>query len=129
MVVLSFLKLMQLRYVKGIDAQRECDKYFKYFYEDWKNALSFYSQPFKPELITELFEGWEANFEICSKCTIKNLKDYSTFDFWVDIWNNYILWEPHTKGELFWNLMFPRTLDDFINDCQRAGIELKWRVK
>jgi hypothetical protein len=56
MKVLSYLELCQLRL-------KEYDVYLwelQPLYEGiFPNHQKFYSQPFNPELITELFEGWE----------------------------------------------------------------------
>jgi hypothetical protein len=84
----------------------------------------FTQQPFKPELIMELFEGWEIYSD-----------EYSHNDcpeYVYKLWEYYILFirESHytmsKKGKFpICNFLFPRTLDDFIGDCQRGGIELK----
>jgi hypothetical protein len=80
------------------------------------NVEDFYSQPFKPELITELFEGWEWNGE--------NVSSNETLI--VDIsWQSDYLVITFIEKDIYF--FFPRTLDDFITDCQRAGIELTWR--
>ncbi|MCX6154445.1 MAG: hypothetical protein NT007_09810 [Candidatus Kapabacteria bacterium] len=83
------------------------------------NANEFYSQPFKPEMITELFEGWK---EVSVKNDINTVfkDDKDEICFWQD--------------EKYYNIRFlavtnPETLDDFIRDCQRAGIELIWKEK
>jgi len=71
----------------------------------------FYSQPFKPELITELFEGWK----------------YET-DLYEGLYYN-----PKTSkiirrdGDVGLNTYAPDTINDFISDCNRAGIELNWK--
>lgn len=79
----------------------------------------YYAQTFKPELITELFEGWEQ----------KTQQGYSGNggSYYIGFDNEkYIIAKTNCNAE--W-LNIPRTLDDFINDSQRAGIELKWRIK
>lgn len=103
----------------------ECDKnsynYHQFLKKLWakvypdkilNNIEIFYSQPFKPELITELFKGWGLVHG----------------RFWhhekrVCIWikGNYISYNRESS------IKRPRTLDDFINDCQREEIELEWK--
>lgn len=90
--------------------------------DEWENHTEFYSQPFKPELITELFEGWE--------------KEEANVEMYYLIEDDYTWCEwTGTKYEVQGTLdniklySLPRTLDDFINDCQRAGIKLYFKVK
>jgi len=93
----------------------------------WGNSTNFYSQPFKPEMIVELFEGWQEqedynyiNKDEFGYCLIQCSDDESRW--------NYIK-QRKTFATEYNGLYIPRTLDDFINDCQRAGIELIWRQK
>lgn len=73
-------------------------------------------QPFKPELITELFEGWNKDDDV-----------YEHGDIFID-------YDCNADGL---NMCFsgisvvsiPRTLDEFISDCKRAGIELEAKGK
>lgn len=73
-------------------------------------------QPFKPELITELFEGWNEDDDV-----------YEHGDIFID-------YDCNADGL---NMCFsgisvvsiPRTLDEFISDCKRAGIELEAKGK
>lgn len=91
----------------------------------YKGVAKFYSQPFKPELITELFEGWVTD--------ATDESEYPYANYWYD--SSSII--SAEFGEYFDNNLYllnqelilckPRTLDDFINDCQRAGIELTWK--
>lgn len=99
--------------------------------------IVFYSQPFKPELITELFEGWEEHFKQSDwsfmyfyyinnpykywQLGIKNSNEYYLYYFKYVNGNSVI-----TKNYDFYK---PTTLDDFIRDCQRAGIELTFNKK
>lgn len=81
------------------------------------NAI-FYSQPFKPGLITELFEGF---------IPTGHEQDYShtsDYDFQFKT-KRYMI---HYGLEITITNSYPRTLDDFITDCQRAGIELEWKL-
>jgi hypothetical protein len=91
------------------------------------SLLDFYSQPFKPELICEFFEGWkyseqDINFDFC----IDSAKQKILLSICI---NKYILINTDSGTDYLDNtyLFYPRTLDDFINDANRAGIELVWR--
>ena len=81
------------------------------FYQENSNAdiTHFYYQKFKPEMIAELFE------------VINNYK----FEF-LDYPNGCIMTIKVQNREIrtYYNIL---TLNDFIRDCQRAGIELQWR--
>jgi hypothetical protein len=106
-------------------------KDLKYLTNEYKVAndngmclYDFYSQPFKPELITELFEGF---IYLTNKLNKEHIiiegrgADDDTVQFYPES-------DSYTIGEIQFQVL-PRTLDDFINDCQRAGIELTWRIK
>ena len=80
----------------------------------------FYSQPFKPEMITELFEGWESyfsgtNFQDNGKHEINILPELLFYGI-----------KKYLASDSF-DHSYPETLNDFIRDCQRAGIELTWK--
>lgn len=108
------------------------------YIRDW------YSQPFKPELITELFEGWEINHR-----THQNTLQVQTEKYFI---NFYISSKKESMMEMFFStksnftvlvspknyidrmiehenyrVMTPSTLDEFISDSLRNGIELKWK--
>lgn len=78
-----------------------------------EDALEKYSQPFKPELITEMFENID-----CSAVYVNEGEPIAC--------RNY---NPQLKQKLIAISIKnnPRTLDDFINNCQQAGIELEKR--
>ncbi len=92
---------------------------------------NFYSQPFKPELITELFKGWkESNTD--------EIEEH--FAVWGKKGQFYFF--PTRKQMVFFHKMgstlvddsheyelpyLPATLNNFISDCQRAGIELTFK--
>ena len=95
-------------------------------WDSMEKVTNFYSQPFRPELIIELFEGWEhfngmystGNFLSDS---IKPIIDFSM----SKISNKYATYNTEDRN-IF---IFPRTLDLFVCNCQDAGIELEWRLK
>jgi hypothetical protein len=82
---------------------------------------AFYSQVFKPELITELFEGWELNI-IDGIEQIRRIQPFCAIEFYKK-YVAYIIVDNCNCTDTT-RTFLPRTLDDFISDCQRAGIEL-----
>ena len=77
--------------------------------------------PFKPELITELFAGWGCDVEDDSYWFRNN---HDKINYARSEMGGYIQYDSTLMNQTF---DIPRTLDDFITDCQRAGIELVWR--
>lgn len=94
----------------------------EYMLEVIKRDAEHYSQPFKPELITGLFEGWELALP-----HHKLWKDYTNNKFLISIRHDNNLISYYISSLNNWLFRPPNTLDDFITDCQRAGIELEWR--
>jgi hypothetical protein len=94
-----------------------------YFYDIYRDHVK---QPFTPELITKYFKGWR-EFETISNIG-RRLSGYETDISKIRIDNFHEMEYEATKGEpsCSW-FKIPRTLDDFINDTQRAGIELEWK--
>jgi hypothetical protein len=98
-----------------------------YGHELFLEMHRFYTQPFTPSLITELFEGWED----CSKG--EDLLYENEFE------SEYALIPEDISGETqlgsidggdylpLGDFIYPRTLNDFINDCERSGITLRWK--
>lgn len=89
--------------------------------DNWYHKLT--SQPFKPELITELFEGWE------------HLEDDDVYVNGKWIFDNDCSLFKNNDGANYgnanmnWIAFKPDTLERFISNCQQAGIELTWRTK
>lgn len=114
MKVYNYLKLSSISLSRDIsdeDYADLCEFQEKFFLENWSEIADFYSQPFKSELITELFEGW---------------KTYDSLGYLhrgnaIAVRNNLYMYNLSS-----WQNP-PRTLDDFINDCQRYNIELEWK--
>jgi len=75
----------------------------------------FYSQPFKPEMITELFEN--AKSLVCYNCrgTGELRKPVIKCPLCLG------------KGYYVGGGLECKTLDQWISDCQRAGIELTFK--
>jgi len=83
----------------------------------------FYSQPFKPEMITELFENASQSFLTLWVFSGKpNEEGYQNYN--VELGHENYYYRCFGIVHKFPN---PQTLNDFISDCQRAGIELTWK--
>ena len=139
MKALSYLEFVRMR---AYNEQLEYSKFLPakiYINTDdvlicWMDVSTFYSQPFKPELITELFEGWVCNAreedEIPYAMFVRGEgteTEYIEFGEYYDD-ERYVVSDRYLN-RMEYIIAKARTLDDFITDCQRAGIELKWRVK
>lgn len=90
----------------------------------WQRTLlydytDFYSQPFKPEMITEYFEGWNTTN---GKFYFKDNSD--KFEFGEDTQSSVkiVRFFPHS-------FFVPKTLSQFITNCIQAGIKLTWKAK
>ena len=102
---------------------------------------NFYSQPFKPEMITELLEGWKENenereYDACSETLVGRFYEKINAPYDADIAFPMLdvsmdLTIMVNCGEdwdgLKNSFIYPKTLNDFISDCQRAGIELTFK--
>lgn len=135
MKVLSFLEFFNLTPKEKRDYLSELglisinDYKTRYDYGDEVAELTFLSLyhnevsvPFKPDMITEKFEGWKLNVIdgieqlICDKpfFIVELYKKYTA----------YIVLDSYNCTDTTRTYLV-RTLDDFINDCERAGIELQ----
>lgn len=86
--------------------------------DDLSKVHDFYSQPFKPEMIVECFEGWRMEVDVCYR---HDKADVSIVVFPYHLWMRVGMNTPIETHN-------PSTLDQFISDCQRAGIELVWKA-
>jgi len=77
-----------------------------------QDLCEFYAQPFQPDMIIDLF----ANTERASGIYLIGEGD------WVDVYPVKKKYSPLSKI----NIPFG-TLDQFIGDCQRFGLELVWK--
>ena len=87
----------------------------------WGTIREFYLQQFRPGIITELFEGCKLDKINVYSCDFN--EEQSCVFYHKERYEFCFVDEPAQAFPT------PRTLDDFINDCQRAGIELHWRGK
>jgi hypothetical protein len=138
--VLSYLELSQLarnafcRHPSLTEKERKYLAWFQEFIggED-KDMMAFYSQKFTPELIERYFEGLERDTNIegtLIDCFYsKEMYDDNHQLYYISFYDNaeYYCAKTNLKESCVITL-FPRTLDDFINDCQRAGITLYFKV-
>jgi hypothetical protein len=86
----------------------------------WKEeiqVLAFYRTPFTPNMIEELFEGWEKKNDwlYVYKHPDKPVRQIS-IEVNGEIWMNSMQVNPR-----------PQTLSDFISACNNSGIELKFK--
>jgi hypothetical protein len=80
--------------------------------------IDFYSQEFKPELVEKYFQTDHKLFLPCENC----------FPLYRD--GKYAIKSEYTGNDGYPMPMFidmPETLNEFITDCKRAGIELEWK--
>ena len=120
MKALSFIEMWNLN-------SKEMSEYNEFFKDLNKHKTisnigfyaNFLNQRFKPEMITEWFAGWETDLLLSH---YKNQSDYVVFHIGIQEYNLI----HNSRSNQFY---IPRTLDDFITDCQRVGIELHWKVR
>ena len=120
------------KYLTG-EVKEFIDEFAKYWHNtklDYKQisfylfeTSNFYNQPFDSAMIEKYFKGWE--------CVLNDTEFQTTqFSQYVNILIEEDLIINHTE-KLFciedWELMLPLTLNHFISDCKRAGINLEWR--
>lgn len=111
------------------------------------NAISLYKRPFSPDMLNPesddcLFEGWEAEWDCCggnpddpfsNGCDgCHGGKGWMTGftnagKDTIDVYSEHpcIGYIPENTGVEYY-VPSPDTLDQFIGDCERAGIELEW---
>lgn len=91
-------------------------------------VASFYSQPFKPEMITELFEGWLDK--------VREDEEYVFYKVDVNSYSNPEICFPSKGIELmvvridnsYSYFKIPKTLDSFKTLIEeQAGINLEWK--
>lgn len=106
----------------------ECDEHRHIEYYEKKDLSQlfeyqkFVSQPFRPEMIERLFEEFE-------KSTLKSFFSKSSIiRFHIPCENFYCLL-PDKYSLDYEVIRMPKTLNDFISDCQRAGIDLEFKVR
>ena len=87
------------------------------YIRDW------YSQPFKPELITEWFEGWKCETRTAREPRFENDNNTILIQYRKSIDRIHYYTEYSSDQDL----RLPLILDEFISDCTRNGIELKWK--
>lgn len=122
MKALTFNEFWSECYLDLVKKIQDADDTF-YPYFEFSMKLSeyekFISKTFNPKMITELFEGFKQGVDtrehLIGNFTIFVNDDDSSYPYTI------------TENEVYQASYFqPQTLNDFINDCQRAGIELEW---
>ena len=76
-------------------------------------AQKIYTQPFRPEDILYLFEGWEY-YENCD-CYIDDSEERNILRF------EELLYTINAE-----KIQIPTYVDDFIRDCRERGVRLLW---
>lgn len=83
--------------------------------------IEFYAQPFKPEEVSNLFEGW----------TFENEDELYNDKYGIIIYTNCItiikLKSYTGLYKFLYNLPVPKTQSDFITSCLQVGIKLYWK--
>jgi len=94
----------------------------------WEGSVKkFYAQKFYQEMILKYFDGWdEVKHDVFIKtCFLENkLNDYEEIRYFKDA--RYKLSIKGTNSIEIISFK-PETLDNFISDCERVGIELFWK--
>jgi hypothetical protein len=82
------------------------------------DIIDFYSLPLNPEDIPKLFKGWSKSGGLY----------FILHKYNIDFSNKAEYWK-FTKDSvrLVFSAPIPRTLNEFISDCDRAGIKLTWK--
>lgn len=114
MKALSYLEL------NASEKKYESKQYWMLDVYDFKDCIEFYSQPFKQDLITQLFEGFVLVDNYRGTCGIYCKKS----DINTPILLFYINGSYEINGVKFGRL--PETLDEFLTDAKRAKFELEW---
>jgi len=83
----------------------------------------FYSQKFRPEMVTEYFEGWELTAKIQPE--FRN-EDYS-ITFPIDRICIFTKKQFLYNSDEYYNHLLPKTLSQFITNAIQSGIKLKWK--
>ena len=84
------------------------------------NALDFYSQSFKADMIEKYFIGYKRITEQFAEWTEYLNSDNEKINCVKQ--NNLIVY--HNLMEERFGFVYPITLDNFISDCRRVGIKL-----
>ena len=99
-------------------------------------ALDFYTQPFKPEMIEKYFEGWEIERYVGGNdfCFINEKGRVSFFHnnyirdgYRIDFLIEAVETKRHLYLKTFFAKSYPKTLSDFVDVCLNSDIKLKWR--
>ena len=116
MKAINFLQWFDLHY--GINGMGRTMEGVQTVTLKMQMVADFYSQPFKPEMITELFEGWHRVLE--SKTRIHYANDITgiRFDYFIHPLDTpkESLMSYSMKGQRY-KITDNMTLNDFISDC------------
>ena len=90
-----------------------------------KSPDEFYSEPFRPEMIVERFTGWKLLISPNSQTIIATHLPYDIV--FHEMTPNCMTICTDDNGDVTDDFIKPRNLDEFIVQCQQAGIELEWK--
>jgi len=76
--------------------------------------------------VTEMFDGWKRDSVGVETCR-NGMAELRFYHHHEDF--NHQRYTVSNFGHTYIHTIVPKTLDDFRNDCERAGIELFWRIK
>lgn len=85
----------------------------------------FISQPFNQEDIIKNFNGWNDK-DMVGWTKFTNYDDKISFEFYGE-GNPYKIKNPKLVGDKSFTLPYPKNLDQFICDCQRCLVTLRWQ--
>lgn len=98
----------------------ECGVRRGVFCDELDKIYKFYSTPFNKEMVCDLFKYW---MESEIKNEYINLND-NGISFGKNLYEIRLDKEDSLTGDKF---LMPKTLDDFIRDCERKGLMLVWK--
>lgn len=93
---------------------------------NWEGTTKeFLKQEFKKEFITKYFEGWVERDTDVYSYSLPHTGRQHAIDFLK--YNRYRILSAAMWADWLYHFK-PKTLDHFISDCQRAGVQLEWRL-
>lgn len=121
----TFFDYCQLALAQNRDYNQTLNKGTVLPADDLTNLHTFYGQPFRQEMLLTLFSGWQRQ----KNSQGENIDWYYSGSL-VEKMDDIDFIAPYGKKGYYINeIIFPlpATLDIFISDCSRAGVELTWQ--
>ncbi len=101
--------------------------------ENIRDYRAFYGQSFDTKMILDLFAGWSMEYSSLIDYVWKDPIDdrnfrYRIVDFSKTSHKNFVYSViNHPLKKVLESFPKPNTLNDFVSDCQRAGVPLYWK--